>query len=111
MKLCLKFCSTRVSNELGAGNSQAARVAVYVAVVVVVIEAAVLSTILFCCRTVLGYAYSNEMEVVYYVQRLAPLLSLSFIMDSLLAVLSGMLSKFNFQSIICAAFKGILEHC
>ncbi|KAH7533919.1 hypothetical protein FEM48_Zijuj04G0182500 [Ziziphus jujuba var. spinosa] len=91
--------SIRVSNELGAGNSQAAQMAVYVAVVVVVIEAAVLSMILFCCRSVLGYAYSNEMEVVAYVQRVTPLLSLSFIMDSLLAVLSGIARGCGWQDL------------
>ena len=57
----------------------------------VVIEAIILGTTLFCCRSVLGYAYSNVKEVVDYIERLTPLLSMSFILDSLMAVLSGML--------------------
>ncbi|KAF3444318.1 hypothetical protein FNV43_RR14008 [Rhamnella rubrinervis] len=81
--------STRVSNELGAGNSQAAQKVVYSVMMLAVTEAIVLSTTLFCCRSVLGYAYSNAKEVVDYIERLTPLLSMSFIMDSLMAVLSG----------------------
>ncbi|PON42143.1 Multi antimicrobial extrusion protein [Trema orientale] len=81
--------STRVSNELGAGNPRAAQAAVVAAVVLAVAEAISVSTILFCCRSVLGYVYSNEKEVVDYVAEITPLLSLSVIMDSLQAVLSG----------------------
>lgn len=57
------FCSTRVSNELGAGNPQAARVAVGAVTVLSVAEAGVVSSALYCSRHVLGYAYSNEKEV------------------------------------------------
>ncbi|KAH7533917.1 hypothetical protein FEM48_Zijuj04G0182300 [Ziziphus jujuba var. spinosa] len=81
--------STRISNELGGGNSNAARMAFYVALMLAVIEAVVTSTILFCCRSVLGYVYSSEKEIVDYVEKLTPLLSLSFIMDSLQLVFCG----------------------
>ncbi|PON42147.1 Multi antimicrobial extrusion protein [Trema orientale] len=54
--------STRVSNKLGAGNSEAAKLAVAVAVVLGVAEAVIGSTALFCKRNVLGYVYSNEKE-------------------------------------------------
>jgi hypothetical protein len=37
----------------------------------------------------LGYAYSNEKEVVDYVAKMVPLLCLSVRLDSLLGVLSG----------------------
>lgn len=79
-----------MSNELGAGNSQAAQMTVHSVMMLVVIEAIVLGTTLFCCRSVLGYAYSNAKEVVDYIERLTPLLSMSFITDSLIAVLSGL---------------------
>lgn len=52
-------------------------------------EAAAVSIILFCCRYVLGYAFSNEKEVVDYVSQMVPLLCLSITTDSLLGVLSG----------------------
>lgn len=68
--------------------------AAFAVVVLVAIEAVSTSTILFCCRSFLGYAFSNIKEVVDYFERLVPLLSLSFIMDSLLAVLSGMLISY-----------------
>lgn len=52
-------------------------------------EAVVGGTILFCSRNVLGYAYSNEKEVVEHVKEMIPLLCLSIGVDSLVAVLSG----------------------
>lgn len=48
-----------------------------------------MSTILFCCRHVFGYLFSNDKGVVDYVAELTPLICLSIIMDSLQAVLSG----------------------
>ncbi|KAK6279812.1 hypothetical protein POUND7_020079 [Theobroma cacao] len=47
--------STRVSNELGARNPQAARVAVNVEMVLGVSEALIVSISLFSCRYVFGY--------------------------------------------------------
>ncbi|KAM5569523.1 hypothetical protein ABKV19_016842 [Rosa sericea] len=81
--------STRVSNELGAGNPQAARVAVQAAVFLSVTEALIVSTTLFCCRSVVGRAFSSEKQVVDYVAVMTPLICLSVFMDSLQAVLSG----------------------
>ncbi|PON50279.1 Multi antimicrobial extrusion protein [Trema orientale] len=81
--------STRVSNELGAGNPEAAKVAVTASMILAAIEAISTSIILFCCRSVLGYVYSNDKEVVKYVAHITPLVSLSVIIDSLRATLSG----------------------
>lgn len=81
--------STRVSNELGAGNPQAARVAVWAATTYAVVEAVIVGTILFCCRYFLGYAYTKDNQVVHYVAVMAPLICLSVITDSLQAVFSG----------------------
>ncbi|XP_059640298.1 protein DETOXIFICATION 14-like [Cornus florida] len=91
--------STRVSNELGAGNPQAARVAAWTVTVLGGADAIIISTILFCCRYVLGYAYSSEKEVVDYVKEMTPLLCLSVIMDSLQAVLSGVARGSGLQHI------------
>lgn len=96
----MPFCSTRVSNELGAGNPKAAQAAVYAGVILTVVEAVIVGVILFCCRSVLGYAYSNEKEVVDYLKEIAPLLSLSVLMDGLLAVLSGMFPSLRSYSFI-----------
>ncbi|PON50278.1 Multi antimicrobial extrusion protein [Trema orientale] len=81
--------STRVSNELGAGKPEAARLAVVVAMFLAITEAVLVSTILFLCRSVLGYVYSSDKEVVHYIAVMAPLICLSVFMDSLQAVLSG----------------------
>ncbi|KAK6921665.1 Multi antimicrobial extrusion protein [Dillenia turbinata] len=91
--------STRVSNELGAGNPEAARRAVLAAMIITITETLVVSTTLFASRHVFGYVYSNEKEVIDYVKEIAPLLSLSVILDSLQGVLSGVARGCGWQHI------------
>ncbi|KAH9739209.1 protein DETOXIFICATION 2 [Citrus sinensis] len=91
--------STRVSNELGAGNPQAAQLAACVVMVLAVTEAVIVGTILFCCRYVLAYAFNSDKDVVNYVSELVPLLSFSIIMDSLQSVLSGVARGTGWQHI------------
>lgn len=86
----LQCGSTQVSNHLGAGNPESAKMVVRVVLIISVIEAIIVSATLFCCRYVFGYAFSNEKGVVDYVSEVAPLLSLSVIADSLQTVLSGL---------------------
>ncbi|EOA35099.1 hypothetical protein CARUB_v10020213mg [Capsella rubella] len=81
--------STRVANELGAGNPKQARIAVYTVMVITCVESIMVSTIVFGARNVFGYLFSSETEVVDYVRTLAPLVSLSVIFDALHAVLAG----------------------
>lgn len=80
---------------MGAGNPESARVAVMAVMFLAAIEAAVVSTVLFSCRHILGYAYSNVQQVVHYVGVMMPLICLSVIMDSLQAVLSGQFLSFQ----------------
>ncbi|RVW17020.1 Protein detoxification 6 [Vitis vinifera] len=68
------FYSRGVSNELGAGNPQKARLAVYAVVSLAVTEAIAVSTTLFASRHVFGYIFSDDEEVVDYVTNMAPLL-------------------------------------
>ncbi|WCJ25307.1 MATE efflux family protein [Euphorbia peplus] len=91
--------STRVSNELGAGNPKAARLVVMVVLVISVIEETIVSAALFCSRNVFGYAYSNDKQVVKYLSEVAPLLSLSIISDGMQAVLSGVARGCGLQRI------------
>ncbi|XAR72293.1 hypothetical protein NMG60_11018883 [Bertholletia excelsa] len=91
--------STRVSNELGAGNAQGARVAVFSVVLLAIVETTIVSSTLFACRHVFGYTFSNEKEVVDYVMEMAPLVCLSVIMDSLQGVLSGVARGCGWQHI------------
>ncbi|KAL3525493.1 hypothetical protein ACH5RR_013865 [Cinchona calisaya] len=81
--------STRVSNELGAGNPEAARVAVWAVIVISISEVIIAATTLLCCRRFLGYAFSDEKEVVDYLKELTPLVCLLVVMDGIQAVLSG----------------------
>lgn len=83
------FDSTRISNELGAGNPRAAKRAAYAVMFLGVTETSIVSTALFLSRKVFGYTFSNEKEVVDYVTRMAPLVCLSVILDSFQGVLSG----------------------
>ncbi|XBJ13563.1 hypothetical protein VPH35_005717 [Triticum aestivum] len=81
--------SVRISNELGAGNTQGPRLVVCVALSIVVCSAFLVSTTLLLLRHFIGIAFSNEEEVRRYVTRMVPLLSVSAITDSLMAVLQG----------------------
>ncbi|KAL5573128.1 hypothetical protein UlMin_022725 [Ulmus minor] len=91
--------STRVSNELGAGKSEAAQIAVFAVAVLALAEATISTAFLFCSRHVLGYAYSNEKEVVDYVTKMVPLLCLSIGLDSVVGVLSGVARGSGWQDI------------
>ncbi|KAG2709475.1 hypothetical protein I3843_05G220100 [Carya illinoinensis] len=91
--------STRVSNELGAGNPQAARVALFVVLFLAVTETSIVSITLLASRHVFGYTFSNEKEVVDYVTTMAPLVSVSIILDSLQGVLSGVARGSGWQHI------------
>ncbi|GER44449.1 MATE efflux family protein [Striga asiatica] len=81
--------STRISNELGAGRPEGARLSVIALMLLAAIDAIVASASLFASRHVFGYIFSNEAEVVEYVTNLAPLICLSVIMDSIQGPLSG----------------------
>ncbi|CAH9107403.1 unnamed protein product [Cuscuta epithymum] len=91
--------STRVSNELGAGNPQGARLAFLCVMLISVSVGVIVSATLFACRNVFGYVFSNEKEVVYYVADIAPLLCLSVILDSLQGTLSGVARGCGLQHI------------
>lgn len=81
--------STRVSNELGAGNPQSARLAVYVVLCMTIFESIVVGLVLILIRNAWGYAYSSEIEVVTYLATMMPLLALTNFLDGLACVLSG----------------------
>ncbi|XP_074556323.1 protein DETOXIFICATION 14-like [Curcuma longa] len=81
--------STRVSNELGASNQKGAKLAVLVSMLFAVSEAALVVATLFALRHVLGYAYSNEEEVVNYVYEMVPMMCFTLAVDNIQGVLSG----------------------
>uniref|UniRef100_A0ACD5TDY7 Uncharacterized protein n=6 Tax=Avena sativa TaxID=4498 RepID=A0ACD5TDY7_AVESA len=81
--------STRVSNELGAGNPEGARLAVRVVMFIAVTEAVLITGALLASKRILGYAYSSDKEVVEYVNAMVPFICISVAADSLQGVLSG----------------------
>ncbi|PON96731.1 Multi antimicrobial extrusion protein [Trema orientale] len=81
--------STRVSNELGAGEPQAARLAAQLVIFLAVIQGLVVSLIAVLVRNIWGYLYTNEEEVVRYLAAIMPVLALSNFMDGIQGVLSG----------------------
>jgi MATE family multidrug resistance protein len=98
-------CSTRVSNELGAGNPKTAKGAVRVVVIIGIAEAIIVSTFFICFRNILGYAYSNDEQVVNYIADMVPLLCVSVSADSLIGALSGKLYIINTNSWLIPSLK------
>ncbi|MCO5546960.1 hypothetical protein L7F22_000399 [Adiantum nelumboides] len=81
--------STRVSNELGAGNHEAAHGAARVARVLALMEAGIVITFLFLARKVWGQIYSNDKVVIDAVASFVPYFATSSALDALQSVLSG----------------------
>ncbi|KAM5567849.1 protein DETOXIFICATION 16-like [Rosa sericea] len=81
--------STRVSNELGAGRPQSARLALQVMITMALSEGAAIAIATVLVRRVWGVLYSNENEVIRYVAEMMPLLALSDFLDGFQCVLSG----------------------
>uniref|UniRef100_A0A0D9W3Z8 Protein DETOXIFICATION n=1 Tax=Leersia perrieri TaxID=77586 RepID=A0A0D9W3Z8_9ORYZ len=91
--------STRVSNELGAGRPDAARLATRVVMVLGLVVAVAVGLIMIFVRHVWGYAYSNEEEVVQYTAKMMPILAVSFLFDDLQCLLSGVARGCGWQKI------------
>ncbi|KAF3681516.1 MATE efflux family protein 8 [Capsicum annuum] len=90
---------TRVSNELGAGRPQAAKIALAAVIVLSATEVLLASITLFAVRHVWGSAFTYEKEVVTYVAEITSILCLSIIMDGTQAVLSGVARGSGWQHI------------
>ncbi|CAN6164065.1 unnamed protein product [Urochloa humidicola] len=91
--------STRVSNELGAGRPQAARLAVRVVLFLAVAEGLIVGMILVCVRYIWGHAYSDVEEVVRYVARMMLVIAVTIFFDGIMTVLSGVARGCGWQKI------------
>ncbi|XP_022141871.1 protein DETOXIFICATION 8-like isoform X5 [Momordica charantia] len=91
--------STRVSNELGAGNPEAAKVAVKVVGALGIIESITVSVILFGCRNILGYAFTNDTQIADHIASMWPLICLSILIDTFLGILSGVARGTGWQQL------------
>ncbi|XP_068503254.1 protein DETOXIFICATION 16-like isoform X1 [Phaseolus vulgaris] len=90
---------TRVSNELGAGNPQAASLAVRVALCVVLAEGIIMVLLMILLRKIWGNLYSSETEVVDYVAAMMPFLAICSFLDGIQSVLSGIARGSGWQKI------------
>ncbi|XAR50240.1 hypothetical protein NMG60_11004510 [Bertholletia excelsa] len=91
--------STRVSNELGAGQPAAAKHAVKVVIFLALTEGSIVSLIAILFRHEWGYFYTNEKEVVNCMASIMPLLAVSNFMDGIQAVLSGIARGCGWQKV------------
>ncbi|CAM0904938.1 unnamed protein product [Alopecurus aequalis] len=91
--------STRVSNELGAGRPQAARLATHVTMALGLVTGVLLGLTMILVRNLWGYAYSSEKIVVEYISRIMPILGMSFVFDDVQCVLSGVVRGCGLQNI------------
>ena len=82
-------CSTRVANELGGANGQAAKRAVSVVMGLSSMQAIVISSLLLVFRHQWGWVFSSDAEVVNSVSAIMPFLCCIALLDGIQGVLSG----------------------
>ncbi|CAO2205953.1 unnamed protein product [Urochloa humidicola] len=98
--------STRVSNELGAGQPQAAKLAAKVVVCIALSSAFTLTLAMILLRNVWGHMYSSDREVVAYFTKMLPVVGISFFIDSFNGTLSGVITGCGKQKIGAAINLG-----
>ncbi|XP_068338704.1 protein DETOXIFICATION 16-like [Pyrus communis] len=96
--------STRVSNELGAGRPQGAKLALRVMTVMALLEGAAIAIATVLIRHVWGKLYSNEHQVIKYVAKMMLLLAVSDFLDGFQCVLSGAARGCGWQN-LCVAIN------
>ncbi|CAN1179447.1 Protein DETOXIFICATION 16 [Linum perenne] len=89
LETSMMLISTRISNELGAGNAKAARLAVRVVLLLAVSQGILGSSIATAARHVWGCIYTNDPILIRYLAAVAPKIALSNFIDGIDAVLSG----------------------
>ncbi|XP_042055556.1 protein DETOXIFICATION 21-like [Salvia splendens] len=92
--------SVRVSNELGKGDSRAAKFSVANIVVISLAIGLVLFALFLVFRKRLAYVFTEDRAVVAEVARLSPLLAFSILMNSVQPVLSGVAIGAGWQSVV-----------
>lgn len=91
--------SLRVSNEIGAGQTEAARNVIFIAMGITFCQAIFVSITLFSTRNVLGRLFSNKKDVIRDVSNIVPIMSITAIVDGLQAVLSGVAVGCGWQNL------------
>ncbi|KAG6430940.1 hypothetical protein SASPL_109014 [Salvia splendens] len=96
----LSAASVRVSNELGRGDSKAAKFSIVNIVVTSTSVGLVLFVFFLFFRGRLAYIFTNEEDVAVEVAHLSPLLAFSILMNSVQPVLSGVAVGAGWQSVV-----------
>ncbi|XP_062208537.1 protein DETOXIFICATION 14-like [Phragmites australis] len=91
--------STRVANELGAGNPEGARSAVRVVMSMAVMDAVIVGGALLGAQRLVGRAYSSEKEVISFVATMVPLVCVTVATDALQGVLAGVARGCGWQQL------------
>ncbi|CAM8929199.1 unnamed protein product [Rhodiola kirilowii] len=92
--------SVRVSNELGAGNSQRANFAVKIVSVTSVSIGVVIMAVVFATRDVFPYLFTTSDAVAEETTKLATFLAITVLLNSLQPVLSGVAVGAGWQHIV-----------
>lgn len=87
--MLLILCSVRVSNELGRGDSKAAKFSILITVLTSFSIGLVLFFVFLFLRERLSYIFTSDPKVAEAVGDLSPLLSISMLLNSVQPVLSG----------------------
>ncbi|TVU30670.1 hypothetical protein EJB05_22303, partial [Eragrostis curvula] len=103
-----QYLGTRVSNELGAGQPQAAKLATRVVMCIALSAGLLIASTMILLRTFWGYLYSNEPEVVTYIAKMIPVLAISFFTDGLNSSLSVYKPDKSNQT---TNFPGVMTGC
>ncbi|KAL8488814.1 hypothetical protein ACS0TY_024936 [Phlomoides rotata] len=91
--------SVRVANELGAKRPRAARLAVFMATLMVAVESVVAVVVIILGRRIWGYCFSSEENVVSYVAEMMILVAIANLADGVLSVLNGIARGCGWQKI------------
>jgi MATE family multidrug resistance protein len=82
-------CSVRVSNELGAGHPKAAKFSVVVVTLTSLLIGIIFMILIFVTKNDFPVLFTNSQEVMHAVTKLATLLALTMVLNSVQPVLSG----------------------
>lgn len=92
----LRRVSVRVSNELGSGRPRAAMHAVIVVIAESLLIGLICMALVLIFRDYFAIIYTNDVELQHAVSKIAGLLGLTMVLNSVQPVVSGMLFFFQF---------------
>ncbi|GAB4851981.1 Protein DETOXIFICATION 33 [Ancistrocladus abbreviatus] len=92
--------SVRVSNELGAGNAQQAKIAVIVVSITSISIGVLCGVVVFATRYLFPYLFTTSEAVAKETTKLAILLGITVLLNSLQPVLSGVAVGAGWQAIV-----------